>query len=327
MDVLLWILTAIVGLVLAGLSSGLETGVYSLNPVRLHVLEHTGLKAARRLARHMAAPAALIASLLISHNAGVKIATHAAAVLLSRHDLTDWQIVVFDAIIMMPLLFIFAETVPKNLFAVYADRLMVLFVGPLHVLVMFCRYTGVGPLLTAASDGFTWLLGLRRPQSRFQPRHQIEVLVREGVGYGILDDEQGAIAERMMTIAGRTIAEHMQPWDQAITVSVEDRAQTLWDLANRSSRTRFPVVDAHGAVVGILNINDVLVHAVETCPPVRELLREASTLEASTPLRRGLAELRTGPMPIAVVLERGRPVGLITLKDLLEPVTGELAAW
>ena len=327
-DLLLWLSLAAVGLIVAGLGSGLETGIYSLNPVRLHVLEYSASAQARLLARHMKAPAALIASMLIIHNAGVKLATHACAVVLRRADLTEWQVIGFDALIMMPLLFVFAETVPKNLFALYADRLMYAFARPVAVFVWACHFSGLVLLLTGASNLFIRLLDSGGPMHAFHPRHQVQTLVREGLGQGLLDDEQLAITERTMSLAGRTVQQQMQPWRHVVRIDSSERPEHLYQRADQLPHTRFPVTDrATGNVVGVLNITDVLVHDPARCPPVAELMRPAPMLDEATSLRQALTALRYSDLPMAIVTRHGRPVGIVTLKDLIEPITGELAAW
>jgi CBS domain containing-hemolysin-like protein len=326
-EVILWFFLVIVGLLIAGLGSALETGVYSLNPVRLHVMEHTGNPSAQLLARHVAAPAAIIVSMLIFHNTGVKLATHAAAVLLHARDLKDWQVIAFDVIIMMPLLFIFAETVPKNLFATYADRLMYPFARPTAVFVYACRYSGLEPLLTGVSNIFIRMLGMRESLPVFHPRHQVQTLVREGLGHGLLDNEQLALVERILTFGQQTVQNHMHPWKQVITVRDDEPADVLWKLADETSRTRFPVMDERRNVLGILDITDVLIHEPHNCPPVAQLVQPVQSLDVTMPLRQGLSTLRTSAIPMAIVTCQDQPVGILTLKDLIEPITGELAVW
>ena len=54
---------------------------------------------------------------------------------------------------------------------------------------------------------------------------------------------------------------------------------------------------------------------------------EKIMLDARTPLRQGLNQLQRQHQSLAVVLDQGRPVGIVTVKDLIEPITGDLASW
>jgi CBS domain containing-hemolysin-like protein len=167
------------------------------------------------------------------------------------------------------------------------------------------------------------------------PRRQVYQYIREGVGRGLLSDEQSSIAQRVLALSSRRVRDEMVPWPQVITVSIDAPAATLWELADRTSRSRFPVVDAGGQVCGILHLLEVLIRDRDACPPVRELMTPAVTLDADASLRTGLRLLQDRRAHMAVVFEtvaagdgrRQRPVGIVTPKDLVETITGELASW
>ena len=326
-ELLFWYGAALLGVVMAGLGAGLETGVYSLNRIRLHVFAQTN-NSARLLAKQIATPAALIVALLIAHNASVKLATHSAAMLLHETGLPNWQVVLLDVLLMIPLLFIFGETVPKDLFAVHADRLLYPFARPMVLLVYVCRYSGVLPLINWANQIFVWLLGLREDAKPFHPRQQVQTLVKEGVGHGLLSDDQLAMVNRVLDLGEQRVANVMTLWPQVITVGVDDAPAILWDLASRTTRTRFPVLDRNGKVVGVVNVYDALVQEKNSCPPIRSLMGTAQQLSGDMPLRDALSHLQEHRQAMAIATDaQNRPIGVVSIKDLIEEITGELANW
>ena len=86
-----------------------------------------------------------------------------------------------------------------------------------------------------------------------------------------------------------------------------------------------PVVEATGTPVGILlSLDAVLVPDRPTAERMIDLL----SFDGGTPVRDALRSMRESRRKMAVVVTPdGRPRGLVTLKDLVEPVTGELGAW
>ena len=327
-EICLWCLVAVIGVIGAGVGAGLETGVYSLNRIQLRVRQHQGYSTARLLAKQLIAPAALIAALLLVHNAGVFTATHATAMLLSNKQLTEWQIVAFDVLIILPLLFVFAETVPKDLFSIHADRLLYTFARPMAAIMWLCRYSGVLPLIMGTTHILMWTLGLRSSTEPIHPRHEIQTLVRESVGHGVLSDEQMAIVERVLALGGRRVADVMTPWEKVVKVHIHERPTVLWELTSKTTHSGFPVVDRKGRVHGMINVFDALVHTKDQCPPIESLIIPAGTFPQDIPLREALAQLQERRVTMALVTDhRTRPVGLVTIKDLIEPITGELAEW
>ena len=88
-------LLVIWGMILFGffgsaLYSGMETGVYTLNRVRLHVLDHQGRRDAQRLRRLVDQPTGLLGTLLISNNLTNYVGTAGVGLLLERAAYGEW---------------------------------------------------------------------------------------------------------------------------------------------------------------------------------------------------------------------------------------------
>jgi len=90
--------------------------------------------------------------------------------------------------------------------------------------------------------------------------------------------------------------------------------------------TRLPVVDRRGRAIGIISWMDAI---LQPDAPTSRLLREPVTFAPRTRVLEAIRRMRHERQAMAIVLapQTGRPVGLVTLKDLVEPLTGELAAW
>ncbi len=323
-----WSVAAALGIIFSALYSGMETGAYSLNRVRLQVLHHEREKSAKTLHRLVQNPVILLSTLLIGNNVANYIGTAGIAVLLETAGLSEWQMVLLNVIIVTPLLFVFGETLPKDLFAAHADKLMYRLAWILRASEQLYKWTGFVPLVTVFSTAMMRMIGGGEKPIVFHPRRMVGQLVREGVGQGLLSDEQSAIVERVLELSGRQVSHEMIPWSKVVTVSPSDSAERIWDLAHTTSYTRFPVIDENGTVVGIFNIFDGLMLGKVKCPTVGELMRPACTLHRQAPLRASLRRLQEQRRGMAVVVDSQQsPVGVVSIKDLVEPITGELASW
>lgn len=326
-ELIFWIGVMLAGFVGSAVYSGMETGAYTINRVRLHVLADQGQRTAVALRKLVDKPATLLATLLIGNNVSNYLGTAGLAIILEAMAFSDWQSILLNTLIVTPLLFVFGETLPKDTMSVHSDRLM----PPLTPILTGSRWlftlTGVVPLVRLFSAGVLKLLGQPGGDRAFPPRKRVEMLVREGVGHGILSDEQSAIVDRVLRLGGRTVRQEMVAWADVLSVTVDDTPSRLWELADRSSRSRYPVTDGHGQVVGLIDVFDALLHEQASCPPIRELMTEPHTLPTDTPLRQALQHLQTHGIAIAVVTDADRPVGVVTVKDLVEPITGDLSSW
>ncbi len=323
----IWTLIGLAGLAGSALFSGLETGAYSLNRLRLHVLAHRGDARANRLRDLIGKPTALLGTLLIGNNIANYLGTAGVTVIIESFDLLEWQIVLINVAVVTPMLFVFGETLPKDLFGRYSDRLLYPFAGPLFWLSRFFTWIGALPLIAAFTRAVSFVLRVPEATPVTHPRRQVQMLVREGAGVGLISDEQSVIVEHILALSERSVADEMIRWSDVRTVSVDDGADALWALAESAANARFPVVDAQGMVVGVVHLYDALLHERATCPPMRELMHKPTMLDHATPLRDALAELQGHHVPLAIVTRDGRPTGIVTVKDLVEPITGELARW
>jgi CBS domain containing-hemolysin-like protein len=241
--------------------------------------------------------------------------------------MSEWQMVALNILIVTPVLFVFCETLPKDLFGGHSDRLMYPLAPVLEWSRRLFTITLLVPLTGALTRVIFRMRGERRGTAAFHPRRQVELLVKEGVGHGLISDEQEAIVERALSIGERTIGDEMIKWPQVRTLELNDAPAAVWALAEKTGRARFPVVDNRDRVTGIVHVMDALLRGRADCPPICELQQPALTMDAATSLRQGLRRLQQSHGAMAVVTRNDQPVGIVTIKDLVEPITGELRQW
>lgn len=327
-QIILWLVLMFVGFGASALFAGMEIGSYSLNRVRLQIFQHQRHRGARILSRMVNNPVSLLTTLLAGTNIASYLGTAAVAVFMQAGGLSDWETIALNTIIVTPILFIFCETLPKDLFAAHADALMYRLAFVLEFFRRLFTYIGLVPLIGLLIRGVMRLLGQRGTIHPFHPRRQVQALVKQGVGYGLLSDEQSAIVERVLNLASRRLRDEMTPWSRTLTIAVDAPPGKLWELADRTSHSRFPIVQADGRVAGVVHVMDALKLGRDNCPPIRELMRPPTFLAAKLPLRQALAELQKQQSGMAIVVDaHQRPLGVATVKDLVEAITGELASW
>ena len=324
-----WWLMAFAGLCGSALYSGMETGVYQLNRVRLHLLVDAGDRRATLLERMVAYPNRVLGTLLIGNNVVNYLASMGISGLLAAMAYSDWQIVGITALILTPTLFVFGEVLPKDLFRTYTDRLTYLFARSLWVTQTVVRYTGLGPLV----DGVSWLLSkaLGAPQlgsAALHPRRVVTQLMKEGIDRGLISPYQSEVIDRVLHPTERHVCDAMVPWDATQKVQADKPPEAVWAIADRTTFSRLPLVDPSGRVAGLLSVLDVLRLDVEQCPPLAELARPITHLQPDQPIREALRRLRAEQSAMGLVIdEAGRPLGIVTVKDLVEPITGDLTMW
>ncbi len=246
------------------------------------------------------------------------------AAILTRLQYSEIQVVVMNAAILVPVLFVFGETLPKDLFRTYTDRWSYQWSGFLLVSRRAFTWIGLGPIVQGFGMVIARVVG-GDPALTPTARQRISQLIKEGIGAGVLSESQTALVDRALSIRDRTVAGEMIPWNDVATISSDvDPRSRLEHL--QLNHTRLPVVDDAQTVHGVLCLLDAL---LEPSEPTRTLMTEAMMLSPNTSVQAAMGMMRSRRQPLAIVLDSStkRLLGLVTFKDLVEPITGELSAW
>ena len=322
----IWIGVMGVGFLGSAAFSGIETGCYAVNRVKLHLLASQGTRSAVRLESWLQRPRSLLSTLLIGNNLCNYLGTFGLAVLLQRAGFSDSQQAVLNILIVTPLLLVFGETLPKDLFSGYTEKLLYPLVPVVAVVKGGLTLCGLVPLVAAFGDLVVRMLGGGNSAALAHPRRRVQALLREGLGHGVITHQQSDLLERVFLAERRTVADEMVPWAGVRTVAADTPPDALFDLAETTSRSRLPVV-RDGQVVGVLDVFELLMHTRGDCPPLDTLTRPAAFVLPRLGLRSGWRAFQTHGWGLAVVGTAERPLGVVTMKDLVEPIVGELVRW
>ena len=323
-DIYIAIAVTLLGLVLSALYSGLETGLYTINKIRLDVRASDGLASAKRLLTLLNQPTRMLAVLLVCNNVANYVASYGVASLLEKTELGPWTVIIVNALVLIPILFIFGEVLPKDLFRSNTDTWTYRWSAPLVWSDKILWWTGIVPLVSNAGKLASFILG---SESTLEPSPRIRfgLLFKEGLEGGVLSDEQITLADRVLAMRTLTVRSEMVPWTRVHCLGASVPTSRRSSAISNTAHTRMPVVDQSGNVLGILPILSALL-APESC--TLDLLKEPLFIPPDMPVRDALQRLRKSKSSMAIVSTGNKkPVGIVTLKDLVEPIVGELAAW
>ena len=314
----------LLGIGLSAIYSGLETGLYTLNKIRLDVRASGGMKNARRLHAILDQPTRMLAVLLVCNNIGNYVASYGVARMLEETTLGPWVSILVNTVVMIPILFIFGEILPKDLFRTNTDSWTYRWSAPLSWSDKVLWWTGIVPLLSMVGKFANYILGSEQTVEP-SPRRRFGMLFKEGLEGGILSNEQITLADRVLSMKTLTVRSEMVPWTRVQCVGANISSARRSSAISNTAYTRIPVVGASGKVIGILPVISALLSPKEE---ITSLIKTPVYFSPDTPVSDALHKLRkTGRSMSIVVSNESKPIGIVTLKDLVEPIVGELAAW
>ena len=316
------------GMALSFLYSGVETGTYVVNKIRLDLRAEAGDRRARRLRTMLRKPGPPLVVVLIGNNLANYLASAGMVIILTTRGIarSDWYAVA----ILTPLVFVFCELLPKNLFHRHGETLAYVFSGFLDLSRRL--FTAVGLMIMVR--GLMWVvfsLGGRRLRHADGPladgeRH-IDGILAEGRASGALTPAQQAIAERVVNIGRVRLRDVMVPLERAALVPESVTVEELRELLASSDHPRFGVYSGgRENVVGLLNAYDVLLD--QTGAPPSSHVTPLAKLPADLGVTEALVTLQRRRTVVGFVFSpEGRCLGLVSVKDLVEEIVGELEEW
>ncbi len=324
-EIAFWIALSAANVVMMGLYSGSELGLYVMNKVRLELRASRGERAAMRLARRLQRQNHLLAVLLIATNLHGYLATFSISTLLLRLGFAS-QAQWLTIAVMTPVLFVFADALPKTIFRRFAERLVYRLSG----MVVFADYlfTFTGLSILVRSFGEVLLkLARRKPASvENEFRHSpLALALDEGHAAGALTLMQTQMAERAVHLRDVRLGNVMTPRKQVTTISAGASNDALRETIAACDYSRIPVL-AGDDIVGVVDVYDVL-----TDPAGGGLdawQKAPLRLLASMPVAEAMCSLQRTRHSMAVVVDQTKAyLGIVTVKDIVEEIVGELQEW
>ncbi len=223
---------------------------------------------------------------------------------------------------------VIGEMVPKNITLAGPER-AALILGPF--MLAFC--TATKPLLNA----MRWLAKIVLKIWSIEATDSVKTvftaeelagMVTQARSEGLLGTEQYARIHAALGLNTRTAADTLRPWSTVTTIADDVSPATMEAVATRTGRSRFPVVQRETRrVLGFVHVKDILGYGTDrrTRPIPPEIIRPLAVVAPERTLADLLLTMRRDRLHIVLVSDGRRPLGVITLDDVVHAVVGEPA--
>ncbi|MBP8130868.1 MAG: HlyC/CorC family transporter [Candidatus Hydrogenedentes bacterium] len=307
-------------LLLNAFFAGYETGFVACNPIRVRYLaEKEKNLNARALLRFMERPDHMLTLLLIGTNLALVTSTFAFT------QLTNPSIA---ALLVTPIILIFAEVVPKSMFRIHPTRLALLFL-PLVRAFAFLLWPLVTPITWLARP-FRGLIGdetrVRNIRLLMSSVEDVRSLVDESADHGTLEPEKREMIHSVIDLQQQQANEVMVPRIDMKALPRTAARRELVQLFADTGLTRIPVYgNSIDEIVGVVSAFDVLTDATPENESIDRFVRSVMHVPDSMKLDDLLKAMRRAGQHIAIVTdEYGGTDGLIAIEDILEEVLGDI---
>lgn len=265
-------------------------------------------------------PYRLLAPVLVGHTLTVTAAAMVVAAALSRDGGAGVGETLgraaTTALLLVPPLYLLGETLPRAIARARAHQLF-----PAVAVVIRAGGWLFRPLVVVADRLIATLLGTGAPSGSAFGRRSLEALLVESERVGIVEPAEREIIAGVFEFGRTPVGTVMTPIDRMITAPADARAGEIAAIIGETGYSRIPLREpGDGRVAGMVHVFDLMRLAPDDRPRPRPVV-ETGVDAACDEL---LVEMKRLRRHLAVVVDAGRPVGMVTMEDLVEELVGEI---
>ncbi|NNL97932.1 MAG: HlyC/CorC family transporter [Acidimicrobiia bacterium] len=308
----------------SGFFSGSETALIGIGRERVHRLGAEEGRRGARVAQLVAEPDRLLSTLLVANNLVNILGASIATVLFVDLVGEDWGPWVATGVVTTVILIV-GEITPKTLATRYPERFS-MFVAP-----TIYRLSGVlGPIarfFSAITNRLLGVFGISQTNPSDVTEADIKALAMLGEEAGGIDAIEREIIDALFGLADRPVRDIMTPRVDIATLTLPISMDDVRYAIATTGHSRYLV--SRGALddlVGILYVKDLLRSGPEPSrKAIERIVRTPYYVPESAGVLGVLQEFRLRRRAFGVVLdEHGGVEGIVTIKDLVSELVGEL---
>ena len=300
--------------------NGIESGLLSINPVRLRQNVKRRVPAAMRLDRLLEHPERLLVTVLLITNA----ADIAGLLLLTQYFVHSYGSTGFfiTLIIALPIYLFLLGVLPKALFRRFPFRALAHLAGVLEFATIL-----LWPFLEIGGRLGELLLPRRVERGRlFAGREELKQITSQSEREGSLTATERAMIHNVVDFRGVKVREVMLPLEKVVSVPPDAPPLKVVELGATSGLDRLPVITPDGQPAGLVNVLDILLDT-NGAKPLSHFMRRIVVADAEEPAYRIVQRLRAARLGLAAVLGRDRNLrGIVTIEDLIRRLVSSTEA-
>lgn len=218
---------------------------------------------------------------------------------------------------------VLGELFPKRIGLNIADKVARIVAVPMYGLsVVAMPFVW---LLSASTRVMVGLFGLHKKDEQVT-EEEIKSLVEEGMASGVVQEVEQGIVERTFMLGDLDVASIMTRRREIVAVSSTASYEELAQVVSQTPFEAYPVMDDKtDELLGVMTLKDFAYLSLNQHVKLMDVVTQPVYFPTTMSVYKALEELRKRHLSRAFVCDEfGAFVGIITLKDMLEALVGDI---
>jgi putative hemolysin len=327
----------ILGLILLnGLLSMAEIALVSARKSRLETDAKKGNKAAQTALRLAGQPDKFLSTVQIGITligiltglySGEAFAHDMAGILESFPAVQPYSLGIAKTIVVIVVTYftlVLGELVPKRIGMNRAEAVSRIMAQPMHLL---SRITTPFVWLLSKSTSLTVrLLGIPQTDDNKITEEEIKAIVKEGYDVGEVQEVEQDIVERVFNLGDRNVGSIMTHRSDLVWLDITDSNEKIREKVQENLYNTYPVIsETFSKMLGVVYLKDLFGTIYSTEFSLQELIRPVQYLPENLSVYKALEQFKNARVKYGIVTDEfGDVQGIVTLKDIMEALIGEM---
>lgn len=311
------IVIIIITIVFSALFSSCETAFSSVNKIRLKNYAAQGNKRAEKALKIANSFEDALTTVLVGNNI-VNITMASVGTILFTSLFGSKGVGISTAVITV-LVLIFGEVLPKSFAKQNAEKLALIFAGPLSALIFIFK-----PIVL-----FFNLLASVLKSDKTEPtvtEDELKYIIDEIEEQGVLEEQESDLVKSALEFDEITVNEILIPRIKVIGIEKSSSIEEIKNLFIEEMYSRLPVYDKSlDNIIGMITNKRFFKMLSQGGNDISEIIQDVAHFSDLKLISEALRDMQRLKTHLAVVLDQyGGTKGIITLEDIIEELVGEI---
>lgn len=263
-------------------------------------------------------------SILTGVYSGEKFGKYLQPYLERIHYIKPYAATISTVIIVILVTFLsilFGELVPKRIAIMRPERIAKLVARPIKILSSISF--PIVWLLSSLNSGIFKLLNIRYNKDNQVTEEEIKAMINEGSESGTIEEEEKDIIERVFHLGDRNITSLMTHRTDIVWFEINEELSSVKEKIKEFQHSVYPVCENNiDDIKGVVYIKEMY---LQPDASLSSLMRKALFVPENNSAYQVLEKIKATKIHYAFIVdEYGSLLGMITVKDILNAIVGEM---